>query len=196
MLTRIPSFGQMTQDEQSALANNMVKLLAYMNDPNGIVAETAGKPMAVPFDKPIIPPDANEQTRQNLSKSPGFAGKDFQAGAAVQGTDQFVRLVKNVDFPAFVGGLVNNVFRVIVETSIEQMKAYGELVANVAKSAEDYMSENIGMGQGRDYLANRFPDLLRCDVDGDGKSKLMVTGEDGEAALGEIQQSMGCRANP
>jgi hypothetical protein len=197
MLTRIPSFTQMSQDEQNALANNMVKLLAYMDDPNGVVSETRERvlPAAVPFAE-SPPPDANEQTRQHLSRSPGFAGKDFRAGAAEQGTDQIVRLVKNVDFPAFVGGLVNNVFRVIVETSIEQMRAYGELVANVAKSADDYMSENIGVGQGRDYLANRFPDLLAVNVDDNGKSRLSVTADDSEAALAEIHQTMGMSGDP
>jgi hypothetical protein len=87
-------------------------------------------------------------------------------------------------------------FKVIVETTIEQMRAYAELVANVAKSAEDYMSENIGQGQGRDYLAERFPDLLSVDIDDDGNSKLRVTAEDSEAALGEIQNTIGLPGQP
>ena len=191
MLTRIPAFQQMSHDEQLKLANNMVKLLAYMDDPNGVVSDTR---TARAFAG--AQPDANEQTRRNLSKSPGFAGKDFVAGAAQQGTDQFVRLVKEVDFPAFVGGLINNVFRSIVETSIEQMRAYAELVANVAKSAEDYMNENIGLGQGRDYLADRFPDLVDVELSGDGQSRLRVKAEDGEAALSEIHNTMGMSGEP
>jgi hypothetical protein len=193
MLTRIPAYSQLTSAEQAKLAHDMVKVLAYIDDPNGVVTDTlatgqrAGLAEALATKKP----DANEQTRQNLSASPGFAGEDFVAGAAKQGTEQFTNLVKSVDFPAFVGGLINNVFKVIVETTIEQMRAYAELVANVAKSTEDYMSENIGQGQGRDYLAERFPDLLSVDIDDDGNSKLRVIAEDGEAALGEIQNTIG-----
>lgn len=198
MLTRIPAYSQLTSAEQAKLAHDMVKVLAYIDDPNGVVADTlatSGRPglsEALATKKP----DANEQTRQNLSASPGFAGEDFVAGAAKQGTEQFTNLVKSVDFPAFVGGLINNVFKVIVETTIEQMRAYAELVANVAKSAEDYMSENIGQGQGRDYLAERFPDLLSVDIDDDGNSKLRVTAEDPEAALGEIQNTIGLPGEP
>jgi len=198
MLTRIPAYSQLTSAEQAKLAHDMVKVLAYIDDPNGVVADTlatsgrAGLSEALATKKP----DANEQTRQNLSASPGFAGEDFVAGAAKQGTEQFTNLVKSVDFPAFVGGLINNVFKVIVETTIEQMRAYAELVANVAKSAEDYMSENIGQGQGRDYLAERFPDLLSVDIDDDGNSKLRVTAEDPEAALGEIQNTIGLPGQP
>jgi hypothetical protein len=199
MLTRIPSYSQLTPGEQSKLAHDMVKVLAYMDDPNGVVADLssqigAGKPVLATAQ--ASKPDANEQTRQNLSKSPGFAGKDFVAGAAREGVEQFTALVKSVDFPDFVGGLINNVFRVLVETSIEQMRAYGELVAAVAKSAEDYMSENIGQGQGRDYLAQRFPDLVDVDIDSDGNSKLRVTAEDGETALSEIQNTLGIAGDP
>ncbi|WP_342248586.1 hypothetical protein [Sphingomonas sp. OTU376] len=196
MLTGIPAFAMLSSLEQAKLANDMVKVLAYIDDPAGVVEDTAlgGPPpaagaMAAPARGLA---DANEQTRQNLSKSPGFAGKDFVAGAAAQGTEQFTNLVHNVDFPAFVGGLINNVFKSIVETTIEQMRAYAELISAVAKTAEEYMAENIGMGQGRDYMVDRFPDLLALDVDEDsGKSKLRVTGEDEEAALSEIHATLG-----
>jgi hypothetical protein len=196
MLMRIPAFGQMAPGEQTKLANDMVKLLAYMKDPNGIVTEAMSGIPPARAQAGTKPVDANEQTRRNLSASPGFAGKDFVAGAARQGTDQFVRLVNEVDFPAFVGGLINNVFVSIVETSIEQMRAYAELVANVAKSAEDYMSENIGIGQGRDYLADRFPDLLDLELDGEGKSRLRVKGDDSQAALADIHNTMGMSGEP
>lgn len=190
MLTNIPAFAELQDDEKSKLANDMVKLLAFMDDPNRVAEQGAPAPAAEALA------NANEQTRQNLSKSPGFAGKDFEAGAARQGTDQFARLVQAVDFPAFVGGLINNVFQTIVASSIEQMRAYAELVANVAKSAGEYMNENIGIGQGRDYLADRFPDLLGVEVGDDGKSKLIPKGENMEAGLLEIQQTMGIPGPP
>jgi hypothetical protein len=179
----------------------MVKLLAYVDDPNGVVSDAMADPVSraqAVRNTPLAAAqaDANEQTRKNLSKSPGFAGKDFEAGAARQGTDQFVRLVNEVDFPSFVGGLIQNVFISIVQTSIEQMRAYAELVANVAKSAEEYMNENIGVGQARDYLVERFPDLLDVDVDHDGNSRLRQKDAENEGGLAEIQQTMGMTGPP
>lgn len=201
MLTKIPAYSEMERAEQLQLANNMVKVLAYVDDPNGVVSDAMADPItrAQARRKPPLAAaqaDANEQTRQNLSKSPGFAGKDFVGGAAKEGTDQFVRLVNEVDFPSFVGGLIQNVFVVIVQTSIEQMRAYAELVANVAKSAEEYMNENIGVGQARDYLVDRFPDLLDVDVDEDGNSRLRQKDSDNEGGLTEIQQTMGMTGEP
>src|SRR5690606_1765004 len=93
--------------------------------------------------------------------------------------------------PSFVGGLIQNVFISIVETSIEQMRAYAELVANVAKSAEEYMNEHIGVGQARDYLVDRFPDLLDVDVDEEGNSRLRMKDQNNEGGLAEMQTSMG-----
>lgn len=201
MLTRIPSYSEMERAEQLALANNMVKLLAYVDDPNGVVSDAMADPVTRAQATRKAPlasaqTDANEQTRKNLSKSPGFAGKDFVGGAAREGTDQFVRLVNEVDFPAFVGGLIQNVFVTIVHTSIEQMRAYAELVANVAKSAEEYMNENIGVGQGRDYLVDRFPDLLDVDVDENGNSRLRQKDTDNEGGLLEVQQTIGMTGDP
>lgn len=208
MLTRIPAYSEMEQAEQLELANNMVKLMAYVDDPNSVVSDAMTDPVtraqavaatakardALPHAEAMV--DANEQTRRNLSQSPGFAGKDFEAGAAKQGTDQFVRLVDEVDFPSFVGGLIQNVFVTIVETSIEQMRAYAELVSNVAKSADEYMNENIGVGQARDYLVDRFPDLLSVDVDDDGNSRLRMNNEDNEGGMAEIHNSMGLPGQP
>lgn len=195
MLTQVPAYAQLSPEEQGKLAHDMVKVLAYMNDPNRVVEQSAPTPAPL-AEAQLLRPNANEQTRQNLSRSPGFAGKDFIGGAAREGTEQFGNLVKTVDFPAFVGGLINNVFKVIVETSIEQMKAYGELVAAVAKTADEYMAENIGMGQGRDYLAQRFPDLIDVEVSENGSSSLKVIAEDGESALTEIHNTLGMPGEP
>lgn len=194
MLTRIPAFSQLEPEEQRAMAHNMVKILAYMADPGTVVS--GAEPAASPPVFAEAQAGAVEDTKQNLSRSPGFAGKDFVAGAAKQGVEQFGALVQKVDFPAFVGGLINNVFRSIVETTIEQMRAYGELVANVAKSAGDYMNEHIGMGAGRDWLAERFPDLLEVEsnegTDGQpGTSRLRFKGDDEEAGLTEIGGAIG-----
>ena len=201
MLTRIPAFSGLEPEEQRAMAHNMVKILAYLSDPGGLVsearqAEEGQAAKAAPALARAQASNAVEATKQNLSKSPGVIGKDFVGGAAREGVEQFGALVQKVDFPEFVGGLINNVFKSIVETSIDQMRAYGELVANVAKSAADYMNENIGMGAGRDYLVDRFPDLLDVQQDDGrgaeaGSSRLIFKGEDEESGLAEIAGSLG-----
>ena len=221
LLLSIPNFLALPTAERDEIAKHTVKVLAYMADPNGVRAEIAereakgelaptGAIAAVPVARAQSAPvaeamkeeSAADATRRQLSQSPGFAGKDFKAGAVEQGVEQFGQMVQKVDFPAFVGGLIKNVFQAIVESSIEQMRAYGELIANVAKTTDQFMRDNIGEGAGRDFLADTYPDVLSVEVGGtadafaDGAgaaqpvARLAATGENPAVRLAEISRDL------
>jgi hypothetical protein len=177
LLTAIPAFAHLSSAERTRLAGDMVKVLSYIANPGGIVEETGG-PVAPPLARAQEDEDPVEATKRSLSQSPGMVGEKFKAGAVREGVEQFGALVKKVDFPKFVGGLIKNVFQAIVESSIEQMRAYGDLIANVAKTVDQFMADNISVGAGRDYLAQRYPDALGVDV----SSGASAFAEDGEAA--------------
>jgi hypothetical protein len=195
VLMAVPSFAQMSADEQRQLAGNMVKVLSYIANPNGVAQEASELVRAQEED-------AVEATKKSLSKSPGMVGEKFKAGAVREGVDQFGALVKKVDFPKFVGGLIKNVFQAIVESSIEQMRAYGELIANVAKTVDQFMSDNISAGAGRDWLAERYPDALGVQVntstegfavDGEAPpptAQLTTRGENPTVRLAEISRDL------
>ncbi|WP_175763632.1 hypothetical protein [Burkholderia ambifaria] len=220
LLTAIPSFLDLPDDERRRIAADTVRVLAYLADPNGVHAEIAereanGELPPTGLARPIAPPhpvpaataladDPVTATKRQLAQDPGFAGKDFQAGAVKQGVEQFGQMVQKVDFPKFVGGLIKNVFQAIVESSIEQMRAYGELIANVAKTTGQFMSDNISEGAGRDYLADSFPDVLSVqaqdgagafDTDSAGAaaaaapSRLVAQGDDAQQRLAEISRT-------
>lgn len=54
------------------------------------------------------------------------------------------RLLTALDFPSFVSDLVAGVFDAIVDASIEQMEAYGRLVADVCASIDDFRDNRFG----------------------------------------------------
>ncbi|WP_321807531.1 hypothetical protein [Burkholderia sp. BCC1993] len=220
LLTAIPSFLDLPDDERRRIAADTVRVLAYLADPNGVHAEIAereanGELPPTGLAHPIAPPrpapaaaaladDPVTATKRQLAQDPGFAGKDFQAGAVKQGVEQFGQMVQKVDFPKFVGGLIKNVFQAIVESSIEQMRAYGELIANVAKTTAQFMSDNISEGAGRDYLADSFPDVLSVqaqdgadafDADSAGAAaaaaptRLVAQGDNAQQRLAEISRN-------
>jgi hypothetical protein len=190
-LTAVPAFSQLSPKERAEMAMNMVKVLSYIANPSGVFDDAAKRPPLARAQE-----NATETARKTAATDPGFAGGDFEAGAARQGVEQFGSLVKKVDFPKFVGGLINNVFRAIVETSIEQMRAYGELVAAVAKSVDEFMQDNIGVGAGRDFLANRYPDALQVEITpgedgGKPTSRVVTRGDDPGTAMAEISREYG-----
>lgn len=200
MLLGIPSFRELSPEEQESIARTMVRVASYMANPDGVVTETTngGVPLAQ------AQADAVEDTKKRLSKAPEQVGQDFVAGGVREGVEQFGALVQKVDFPKFVGGLIQNVFQAIVDSSIQQMRAYGELLANVAKTVDEYARDNISENNARDWLSQKYPDALGVDVNtmsdafADGENTepqqtavLGTRGEDPERRLGEVSKDLG-----
>ena len=69
-------------------------------------------------------------------------------------------LVAAVDFPAFVAGLIEGVFEAIVDVSIRQMEAYGNLIAAMADAIEAVRAKNVSEAQASDRIVDRFPELF------------------------------------
>ncbi len=198
LLEASPAFAKLDDAEKIELASKMVKVAAYMANPDGLAAKAfspAGGVLA------RAQADAVDATKQRLSQDPGFAGEDFKAGAVQQGVQQFGELVKKVDFPKFVSGLIKGVFQAIVESSIEQMRAYGELLANVAKTVDQFAQDNISENNARDWLAQKYPDKLGIETspmsggfaEGDApppQPRLVVKGDDPAAVAKTISEEL------
>jgi hypothetical protein len=69
--------------------------------------------------------------------------------------DALRALVKDVDFPGFVASLVHGVFNAIVDASIQQMKAYAELLEEVSKSVDQFAQSNISDASARQLARQR-----------------------------------------
>jgi hypothetical protein len=159
LLTNSSAFSELPPEKKRELANDMVKVAHYIvggkdgeNVPTS--AELAG------IDGANLPKDLPK----NWDKT---ASDQMNANAAKQGVQALTDAIKGVDFPGFVKGLIDGVFSAIVESSIKQMEAYAELVKNVAKSVDQYMKDNVSENQGRDYLADKYPDFVELDLSGE-----------------------------
>jgi hypothetical protein len=190
LLEASPAFAQLPVAEQQRLAREMVKVSAYMSNPDGLAAADLDDDGATLAEQQA----GAEGVRERLAADPGFAGDDFQAGAIRQGVEQFGELVKKVDFPMFVSGLIQGVFQAIVDSSMQQMRAYGDLLANVAKTVDQFAQDNITENNARDWLVDRFPDVLDLETTAEGdapQARLVVKGDDPEAGLAQIGREMG-----
>jgi hypothetical protein len=97
--------------------------------------------------------------RQHALASDTASVAAYLAGAADL-TSQADALLREVDFPAFVAGLVDGVFGAVVDASIEQMKAYGELVKSVAHSIDLFVNDTLSARQARDHLTRNHPEFV------------------------------------
>jgi hypothetical protein len=200
MLSAAPAFRTLAPAEQQEIAQATVKVASYMANPDGVLTD----PATAPATATTLAEDPITATKRRLSQEPGQVGKGFEAGAVKQGVEQFGALVQKVDFPHFVGGLIQNVFQAIVESSMQQMRAYGELVANVAKTVDDFARDNISENNGRDWLAGKFPDVFDVNVGSDStaladgadaaappRATLVTTGENPDDDLKKVSQQVG-----
>lgn len=200
LLENSAAFRRLTPSERRDLAERIIKVSAYLANPEGVVTEEIDRQKA-PLARAQA--DSVDIAGKRASSSPGFAGKDFEPGAVKQGVQQFGELVKKVNFPNFVSGLIQNVFQAIVDASIQQMHAYGELLANVAKTVDQFAQDNLTENNARDWLAQKYPGKLGIDISEAGTGfaagdtpavvtpKLVTKGDDPEADLKSISNDLG-----
>ena len=191
LLSRSESYWQLPADRRQALSDDMVKVAQF------IVGGSSGH--SVPRTATLV---GAPQTASALGSFLGTrmdpagqtAGSRFAQGggavAAKQGTADYTGMIRDVNFPAFVAGLIDGVFNAIVTSSIKQMDAYAELVKNVAKSVDDFMKDNISENSARDYLANRYPDQLQVDTSGDSPALKPKEGAD-DSSLPDFFKDLG-----
>lgn len=170
-LMRSHAFRALPPEQRNELAHDMVKVASYIvagedgkTTPNAVDVKTSDPKLLARVQASSNDATSGADLPNSRPKPGDVAGKDFNAAAAQQGGKAFTDVVRQVDFPKFVAGLIDGVFGAIVDSSIKQMEAYAELVANVAKSVDQYMKDNVSENQARDYLANRYPEHLEVDI--------------------------------
>jgi hypothetical protein len=164
-LTKSPAFLAMSPEQRAEVAHNTVNALHYIvggedgeSRPGAMTLGGNADAFAGPGRRVTPQPKPGPPPAPTSNKPKSFTG---QAG------QDYADTVAAINFPAFVGGLIDGVFNSIVTTSIKQMEAYSEMVKNVSKSVDQYMKDNVTEGHARDYLADKYPDHLEYDNSAD-----------------------------
>jgi len=145
LLDSSPGFRALPPDKRKQIAHDTVRVATYMADPGGLVSRE--------FRTPLL--------RSKPGPSSGVITVDL--GQTLQGgTTALDALVHDVDFPAFVAGLIHGVFNAIVGASIQQMKAYAALISSVSASVDDFAADAISDQTARETLCKEFPELFCC----------------------------------
>ena len=175
LLDASPAYRNLPAADQKAMAHNLVKVAGYsaalMNDQWKMARELGQVPM-VREQKTV---EGNNTPLAGTTAAQA-TGRTFEDGESRPNANEFdtratgsvARITEDtlnaIAFPTFVADLVKGTFQAVVDASIQQMEAYGELLANVAKTVDEFMGDNITDNQARDYLANRYPQVIRLDT--------------------------------
>ena len=146
LLGRSQAYRSMPADQRSEILRNTKSIVEAL----AADRSQSGDPYAIPLEE-----------RVDASSGPDHT---FAAEGVNAGVNAAASLVQKVDFPAFVAQLVNGTFHAIVQSSIQQMEAYAELVRSVATSLNEFRDQNVTVNQGREHLASRYPNLLQINM--------------------------------
>jgi hypothetical protein len=213
MLGRSASFHSLPPAERETILRNTAAIVGTLAENRLSQAAAAGDPFAVPMGGGLTPPPAlgggggaqqggvTTTERGAFLKGSGGAtqrrednigpksSKDFGAGIAM-GVQQTGELLREVNFPNFVAELIQGVFQAVVDASIQQMKAYGELVQSVAMSLSDFRDANVSENQGRDHLVGKYPTLMQVNIV-DGQPKVGPRANAGSMDLPNFKDELG-----
>jgi len=192
LLESSPGFRALPPAEQQDIARNMVRVASYMANPDGLAKQELTPGQGI-LAKAQADAGVDNAKKKASDKVGTFAGADFKGGAIKEGTQQFKELVGSVNFPAFVGGLIQNVFQAIVTASIQQMNAYAAMLKSVSQSVNDFAQDNISTNNARDWLVQKFPDALDLDESGagdDSAPRITVKADDADAAIKRINEEL------
>ncbi|XXF81314.1 hypothetical protein P2318_16605 [Myxococcaceae bacterium GXIMD 01537] len=187
LLDRTEAFQHLSPEQRQKVARGLVTVVGYLADPAAGQKELAG---ALADQK-----TAGEKTGDRLANKQDLVGKDFKAAGVKAGTDGFKDMVDSVDFPKFVSGLIEGVFKSIVDASIRQMEAYGKLLEGVVKSVEQFANDHITPNQARDYVRNRYPDAMRIDTSS-GSPRLAPNENLDDERMPNFQKDFGLQQAP
>lgn len=181
LLMESPAFGELPPERQAAIHRDLGKIAGYTaaliqedwyrsrqlgqtpvvrktREVHFDKADIAGQPgdpvLSHPHSTDIASAATNRPTARVLE---GPAAEEWSPRSASQVARVTESTLNAIAFPTFVADLIKGTFNAMVDASIQQMEAFGELLSNVAKTVDDYMADNITDNSARDWLVAAFP---------------------------------------
>lgn len=157
-----PSFKGLSPERQTALLRDLGTLQSALRsqaDPYALALDTPADLLRRRQAGGTPPATAGNGAAPPAAEPPGPRVAATETLAARAGA-----LADEIDFPAFVAGLVHGTFDAIVDATIRQMEAFADLVSAVARESGDFTRENVTLNQARDWLAEQHPQDLSVEV--------------------------------
>ena len=162
LLESAPAFRQVSPDQRRKFAYNLVKVAAYTAAllQGGVrrSPSASGSGPSCSSAPDVLAPFARAAAEEEPPPPPPPQAEEFEPARRRPRSRGVTKDTLNaIAFPTFVADLIRGTFNAIVNASIQQMEAYGELLANVAKTVDQFMADNITDNQARDCLASQLP---------------------------------------
>lgn len=204
LLASSPAFYQLEEEKRATMRHDLEKIAAYtaaLIQADWAASRDLGQTPVLHSQTVIGPlpqtPTATSQgavagqlAQKAPKQPPPPTGDEFSPRAANEAARITRDTLNAIAFPTFVADLIKGSYNAIVEASIHQMEAYGALLANVAKTVDQFMADNITDNHARDYLVGTYPDKFKLDVSEEGAKVVVRDGAD-EGAKPDFKAQFG-----
>lgn len=169
MLAQSPSWHAMSPAQREDMSRAMSKVFGFLGQVPGAPAQ----PMAPDFGAmrrggtPAPQPTGQRASGQGQPPAtpPGQAQGQGQGSNLFQDAGDATRTILGaIGFPDFCASLIQGTFQAIVDSSIQQMEAYSNLLAETAKTVDTFMEDNISEDMARDHLTSNYGDIFQKDL--------------------------------
>jgi hypothetical protein len=216
-----PNFHNLSAEQKNRIYRDLVKINAYtaalvqedwaiskkLGQTPVLREQTVIRPLSQPFieeshtdNSPVSEELADKITRSSKTwtqnsdsaEKKQASSEEFDPRAASQVAKITRETLNAIAFPTFVADLIKGTFQAIVNASIQQMEAYGNLLSNVAKTVDQFMSDNITDNQARDYLTSRYPAHFKTEI---GDNAARVRARETDAPPPDFKTDLGLNEN-
>jgi len=172
LLESSPAFHQLAPGRQKALRGDLEKIATYsaaLIQDEWAASEKLGQTPVLKETTTVFEPAPAQAAAAPVQAlaAKGPAADEFSPRAANQVARITRETLNAIAFPTFVADLIKGTFQAIVNASIQQMEAYGNLLSNVAKTVDQFMADNVSDNNARDYLAQSYPGHFKIEVSGE-----------------------------
>ena len=183
LLAASPAFYELPPERREAMQRDIEKIAAYsaalVQDEWASSRKLNQTPVLRERTTMTAPAgDKAAATALASGKAPAPAADEFSPRAAGNVASITRETLNAVSFPTFVADLIKGTFQAIVNASIQQMEAYGQLLSNVAKTVDQFMADNISDNNARDYLAATYPGHFKIEKADGGARVALRDGAD------------------
>jgi hypothetical protein len=159
LLASTPSFHSLTPQAQALLEERLAHVSAYAAECMRDIcwqSRELGQIPVIREKRELLAPVAGSQKKRRapLARAQANGFEPQAAGQIARITEQ---TLKAIAFPTFVADLIRGTFDAIVKTSILQMESFMEMIANVSKTVDEFMKDNVSDDNARGWLAARYP---------------------------------------
>ena len=190
LLLSTPAFAELPPSTQAEMRGNMEKIAAY----TAALAQEEWRQSSSLNQTPMVRQSRTmefdpEAQVPATTLQDGPAASEFAPRAASQVARVTESTLNAIAFPTFVADLIKGTFNAVVDASIQQMEAFGELLSNVAKTVDEFMADNISDNNARDWVVGAFPQSYEVNESGEG-ARLQAAGDMSDAERSRMQRTL------